>query len=500
MFSCPFHKTVARLQPNNGPYATNKTTGQCNQRNSPALRDYTPAGCQDAGSPRQEEPKGMILSRRNSTPRLITAGFLGLMALGTLFLKLPASTEGGISWVDAVFVSVSASSVTGLSTVTFPTTFTAFGETVVMLLIQLGGLGIMTFTTLAAVLVGQRVGFRDLLAVREQLESIDSPRNTLRLVVQIARITLLVELAGAVALSIGFLLHGLGAGEAIFQGLFHTVMAFCNSGFATLPNGDLLPYAGDWLVSGTLAALIILGGLGFPVLVNLFTYRKMRRLTLHSKLVLITSAALIAVGVLGVAVLEWTNPATLGGESLNSRLAMSVFQGITPRTAGFSTVDYAQMREPTLVVQTALMFIGTAPTSTGGGIKVTTLALVVLIIVAQARGQDRIGAFGRELPRPLIGRALTILAMASVLIFVSTLALMISDSLALLPALFEVTSAFGTVGLTLDVTPHLSVFGKVLVSCLMFLGRVGPITMVLALAQRQRPIRYSYPTEEIAIG
>ena len=422
------------------------------------------------------------------------------MALGTLLLKLPASTKDGISWVDAAFVSVSASSVTGLSTVSFPTTFTRFGETVIVLLIQLGGLGIMTFTTLAAVLVGQRVGFRDLLAVREQLESIDSPRNTLRLVLQIARITFLVELIGAVALSVGFILHGVGAGDAVFQGLFHAVMAFCNSGFATLPNGDLLPYAGDWLVTGALAALITLGGLGFPVLVNLYSLRKARRLTLHSRLVLITSAALIAIGVLSVALLEWTNPATLGGESLNSRLAMSMIQGITPRTAGFTTVDYAEMREPTLVVQTALMFIGTAPTSTGGGIKVTTLALVALIILAQARGQERISAFGREIPRPLIGRALTILAIASLLIFVSTLVLMISDSLALLPALFEVTSAFGTVGLTLDVTPQLGVFGKILISVLMFLGRVGPITLILALAQRQRPIRYSYPTEEIGIG
>jgi trk system potassium uptake protein TrkH len=422
------------------------------------------------------------------------------MALGTLLLKLPASTKDGISWVDAAFVSVSASSVTGLSTVSFPTTFTRFGETVIVLLIQLGGLGIMTFTTLAAVLVGQRVGFRDLLAVREQLESIDSPRNTLRLVLQIARITFLVELIGAVALSVGFILHGVGAGDAVFQGLFHAVMAFCNSGFATLPNGDLLPYAGDWLVTGALAALITLGGLGFPVLVNLYSFRKARRLTLHSRLVFITSAALIAIGVLSVALLEWTNPATLGGESLNSRLAMSMIQGITPRTAGFTTVDYAEMREPTLVVQTALMFIGTAPTSTGGGIKVTTLALVALIILAQARGQERISAFGREIPRPLIGRALTILAIASLLIFVSTLVLMISDSLALLPALFEVTSAFGTVGLTLDVTPQLGVFGKILISVLMFLGRVGPITLILALAQRQRPIRYSYPTEEIGIG
>jgi trk system potassium uptake protein len=179
---------------------------------------------------------------------------------------------------------------------------------------------------------------------------------------------------------------------------------------------------------------------------------------------------------------------------------MSLFQGVTPRTAGFQTVSYPEMREPTLVVQTVLMFIGTAPTSTGGGIKVTTLALVVLVVVAQVRGQDRITLFWRTLPRPLIARALSILALASLLVLLSTLALMISDGLALLPALFEVTSAFGTVGLSLDVTPNLSTFGKILVSVVMFLGRVGPITFVVAIAARQRTPQYRYPEEEVAIG
>jgi trk system potassium uptake protein TrkH len=214
----------------------------------------------------------------------------------------------------------------------------------------------------------------------------------------------------------------------------------------------------------------------------------------------ITSSALVVVGVLSVAVMEWTNPHTLGGESMSTKAAMSLFQGVTPRTAGFQTVSYPEMHEPTLVVQTVLMFIGTAPTSTGGGIKVTTLALVVLIVVAQVRGQDRITLFWRTLPRPLISRALSILAMASLLVLLSTLALMVSDGLELLPALFEVTSAIGTVGLSLDVTPHLSSFGKILISVVMFLGRVGPITFIVALAARQRTPQYRYPEEEIAIG
>ncbi len=440
------------------------------------------------------------MSRRLSTPRLIVYGFLALMGLGTLLLKLPAATESGISWVDAFFVSVSCGSVTGLSTVTIPTTFTPFGQVVMMVLVQLGGLGIMTVATIAALLVGQRVGFRGLLAVREEMDNVDSLRNTLRLLGQIAAITFAVELVGAVVLGAGFLRRGMGLGESAFQGLFHSIMAFCNAGFTILPGEGLIPYAGDWVIVGTLVAVITLGGLGFPVLVDLLRYRDDRRLSVHSKLVLITSGVLLIIGVLSVALMEWTNPATLGGETTSTRAALSVFQGVTPRTAGFATVNYPEMRDPTLVVQALLMFIGTAPTSTGGGVKVTTVALVFLIVASQVRGQDRITLFWRELPRELVAKALAVLALSSVLIVLGTLTIMVSDNLQLLPALFEITSAFGTTGLSLDVTPNLSGFGKVLVAAIMFLGRVGPITFIIAMTARQRAPRYKYPQEDIAIG
>ena len=438
--------------------------------------------------------------RRLSAPRLIALGFASFMGLGTLLLKLPASTQEGISWVDALFVSVSAASVTGLSSVDYPTTFTIFGSTMVMLLIQVGGLGIMTFTTLGALLVGRRVGFRGLLATREELGNIDSPRNTLRLIGQIAGITLLVEALGTVVLAFGFIRGGLGYGDGIFQGAFHAVMAFCNSGFAALPDGYLTPYAGDPPVNLALVALIILGGLGFPVLVNLYRYRRVRRLTLHSKLVLVTTAALILVGVLSVALLEWGNPATLGDNPIGTRLWMSLFQGVTPRTAGFSSVDYAQMREPTLFLQIGLMFVGTAPSSTGGGVKVTTLALLVLVLLAQAQGQEEVSAFGRRVPRQLMQKTLVVLSLSALLVIAATLALMVSDSLRLLPAIFEITSAFGTVGLSMNVTPELTTFGKLLVAGVMFLGRVGPITLILALSARQKARGYVYPQEDIAIG
>jgi trk system potassium uptake protein TrkH len=441
-----------------------------------------------------------VLFRRLSASRLIVYGFLALVAGGTAFLKLPWATTDGISLLNAFFVAVSCGTVTGLSTVSIPGTFTHFGEVVMMVIMQLGGLGIMTATTLGALLIGQRIGFRRLLTVSEETENADSPRNTLRLLFQIARITFAVELIGAVILSVGFIQAGLGVGEGIFEGVFHAIMAFCNAGFATLPGDGLFSYAGNWFIVGTLVCVITLGGLGYPVLVDLYHYRGTHRLSIHSRVVLITSAVLVVVGVLSVALLEWTNPNTLGGESVSTKTAMSLFQGVTPRTAGFQTVSYPEMREPTLVVQTVLMFIGTAPTSTGGGIKVTTLALVALLVVAQVRGQERITLFWRTLPSPLIARALSVLTLAALLVFLCTVALMISDGLALLPALFEVTSAFGTVGLSLDVTPQLGTFGKILISVLMFMGRVGPITFIVALAARQYTPHYRYPEEEIAIG
>jgi trk system potassium uptake protein TrkH len=384
------------------------------------------------------------------------------MVLGTLLLKLPASTYGGISWVDAFFISVSAASVTGLSSVEFTDTFTRFGDTVIMLLVQVGGLGVMTFTTLGALLVGRRV-------------------------------------LGAVVLAAAFVWSGLGYGESLFQAVFHSITAFCNSGFVALPGADLSPYAGNAAINLTFVALIILGGLGFPVLVNLYHYREMRRLTLHSKLVIVTSAVLILVGVLSVALLEWTNPATLGGNPLGTRLWMSLFQGVTPRTAGFSTVDYSQMYESTLFVQIGLMFIGTAPASTGGGIKVTTIALLVLVLLAQVRGQEEISAFGRQVPRGLVQKALAVLSISALVVIAATLAIMVSDGLRLVPAIFEITSAFGTVGLSMQVSPELSTFAKLVVIGVMFFGRVGSITLVLALSAR-KPRGYVYPQEDIAVG
>ncbi len=438
---------------------------------------------------------------RLSAPRLIVLAFAALVLIGTLLLKIPAANNG-ISWMDAFFESVSAVTVTGLQAVVPAEDFTPLGQAILAGLIQLGGLGIMTLATVGALLIGRRMGFRDLLVVREELASPDSPRNVLRLVGQVALITILVEAVGVVILTVRFAVAGHGVGS-LGLGLFHSIAAFCNAGFDIF-EGGMATYAGDWTVNLTLIYLIIAGGLGFPVLVNLYYYRRVRRLTLQSKLVLITSAVLLVVGVLSVALLEWTNPRTLGGEPLGTKVLMSLFQGVSPRTAGFATVTYSEMHDPTLMVQMALMFIGTAPVSTGGGIKVTTVALLFLILLSQVRGHEDISAFGRRIPRSLIAKSVTVMTLSTLLVVGAALALMISAEVSLLTSLFEITSAFGTVGLSLGpgygLATELGPFGKILLALVMFAGRVGPITLAVALSERDKPRRYSYPEEEIAIG
>jgi trk system potassium uptake protein TrkH len=435
---------------------------------------------------------------RLSAPRLIVLGFAGFILLGTLLLKLPMSSRD-LSWLDAFFLSVSAVCVTGLSPVDIAPTLTPVGDGILAGLVQVGGLGIMTATTVGAILLGRRLGFGDLLKVREELGAADAPRNILRLLGQIALITVAIELVGFILLTVGFAFQGIGWIDALGYGVFHAITGFCNAGFTNLENG-LYPYAGNWGLNLTLVYLIVAGGLGFPVLVNLYYYRRLRRLTLHSKLVLVASAALLVAGILSFAVLEWTNPRTLGGEPISTRAVESVFQGVTPRTAGFQTLDYADMRDSTLSVQIGLMFFGTAPISTGGGIKVTTMALMFLILLAHIRGQQEVTAFGRRISGGLIFQALALLSVVAFVLPASAVALMFLEDLGALPALFEIVSAFGTVGLSLNITPELGASGKLLVAFMMFFGRVGPITLLLAFRERARPRRYTYPEEDVALG
>ena len=436
---------------------------------------------------------------RLSGTRLIALGFAGFILLGTLLLKLPEANTG-ITWIDALFEATSAVTVTGLQVVDPATDFTTFGQGIIASLIQVGGLGIMTVTTTVALLLGRKLGFRQARTVQQEMESPGSPRSILTLLGRVALFTAALEAIGAAILATRFYFGNYDLAGAIGYGVFHSISAFCNAGFDIFKPSLGTLYAGDLVVNAVFIVLIVLGGLGFPVLVNLYSYPRTRRFTLHSKIVLITSAVLIVFGAGSVAVLEWTNPATLGGDPLGKKLLESLFQGVTPRTAGFSTLDYPDMRHSTLLLQIVLMFIGAAPASTGGGIKVTTLALIFLIFVAQARGTEEISVFHRQIPTSLVAKTLSVFALSAFLVILATVVLIATENKGLLQAVFHVTSALGTVGLNLFSSAKLTFSGKLLTIFLMFAGRLGPITLILALSEQARTRNYSYPEEEIAIG
>ncbi len=434
-----------------------------------------------------------------SATRLVILGFAGLVLLGTVLLKLPWATAApGISWLDAFFEATSAVTVTGLQVVTPAEDFTLFGQGILAVLIQAGGLGILTATTAGALLLGGRLGFKHLMAVNEEMNLPGGPARQRRLVGQIALVAFALESLGAVVLWVRLAASGWDPASALGYAFFHSISAFCNAGFTIFPGG-VSSFAGDPIVNLAFVFLIAAGGLGFPVLVSLYRYRR-RRLTLHSKLVLVTYGILLVAGVLSFAALEWTNPRTLGGEPTSTRVLESIFQGVTPRTAGFTTVNYPDLRDSTLGVQLVLMFIGAAPASTGGGIKVTTVALIFLLLMAQARGGEDVTAFGRRIEPYYIYKTLAVLSVGAALVVAGALALIVSNGWGFLPALFEATSAFGTVGLSIGPTQDLNALGKLLVVTLMFAGRVGPITLVMSLSLRSRPRTYTYPEGTIAIG
>lgn len=434
---------------------------------------------------------------RLSANRLVVLGFVAAILIGMVLLKLPAAAPGGVSWLDALFEATSAVTVTGLQVVDPPKDFTVFGQAVLAVLIQVGGLGIVTAATLGVVLIGGSPSYRELVAADEEENLPGGPVNLRRLLVRIALFTLVIELAGALVLAGRLVSLGWDLPGALGHAGFHAVSAFCNAGFTTF-SGGISRFDGDVVVNVLFVALILLGGLGFPVLVSLYRYPKLRRLTLHAKLVLATYAVLVPLGVLGFAALEWTNPRTLGGEPLLTKALESLFQGVTPRTAGFSTVGYSDLSEPTLVMQIPLMFVGAAPASTGGGVKVTALALVFLLVVSQARGGGHLTAFGRRVPDHFLRKTLALVSVAALLVVSGALALMISEGWGFLPALFHSTSALGTVGLSVRSSAELGAFGKLLLIFLMFVGRLGPITFLVALSSRSHSD--TYPPGSIAVG
>jgi trk/ktr system potassium uptake protein len=432
----------------------------------------------------------------------VAAAFAVGILVGTVLLALPAARAGpeAAPLHVATFTATSAVCVTGLIVTDTPTYWSTFGQVVILLLIQVGGLGFMALASLLALAMSRRLGLRQRLLAQTEINLLELG-ETRRVVLAVAGFSLLFEVLAAVVLT-GRLWLGYGEplGRAAWLGLFHSVSAFNNAGFA-LYSDNLIGFVDDGWVSLTVTLAVIAGGLGFPVLIELVRApARPGQWSLHTKLTLTLTWVLLAAGTLAILGFEWSNPATLGRLDVPGKLLAGFFHGANPRTAGFNSVDYAAMGEPSWLVTDILMFIGAGSAGTSGGIRVTTLAVLVLMVTAEARGRSTVNAFGRRIPHGAQRQALTVTLIGLGAVVAATLAITYQSGLPLSRTLFEAFSAFGTVGLTTGITPQLPVPSQNLLILLMFLGRTGPITLATALALREREPRFRYPEERPIIG
>lgn len=439
--------------------------------------------------------------------QVLVLGFAALILAGALLLTLPISTHTGhsVGFYDALFTATSAVCVTGLSVVETGQTFSVFGQCVLMLLIQMGGLGFMTVASLIFMILGRRITLRERLVIQEAMNE-NSLSGLVKLMRWVLMMTVTVEGVGALLLATRFI-PDYGLGKGLFFGLFHSVSAFCNAGFDILGDGtSMMRYADDWVVNLTLMALIICGGLGYAVIRDVILHRGLRGTSLHTRVVLISTAVLIALGTVLFAIMEWDNPNTMAaeGRTWSDKLLTSMFQSVTTRTAGFATIDQEQMHSPSKLVTTALMFIGASPASTGGGVKTTTMAVLFAVVLSQVRGREQVRMGRKALSPGLTMRAISIFLIMLLMVLISTAVLSASmfETEPFDEVLFETTSAIATVGLSCNMTPQLNFVSRMIVILMMFAGRVGPLSLTMSLARQQLctsdPVRYPY--DRIMIG
>ena len=435
---------------------------------------------------------------------VIAIGFAIIIALGSILLSLPAASATGVAipWFDNLFTATSAVCVTGLVVRDTGCDYSGFGHAVILILIQLGGLGFMTFATLIFRLMGRHLSMRERLIMQDSLNE-DDMGGVVSLVQWVAKCAFTVEIAGALVLAIRFV-PMYGPGKGAFFALFHSVSAFCNAGFDLFGGGrSLTGFSGDWLINLAAIALVVIGGIGFGAMGDVLKRKRFSRFRLHTKLVLVTYGALMLGGALVVLALEWSNPATLGPLSFSDKLLAALFQSVTLRTAGFNTIDQAALRDTTKLIGGFLMLVGAAPASTGGGIKVTTLAILVLTVWMVAKGQSSIVVFGRRIDRELIQRTVAITFIAIAVAFVDVCALsMLQPGAAFLDLYYECVSAVGTVGISAIGSASLVPAARLLIIITMYIGRLGPLTLAMLFMRRQNRARelLRYPEERVMIG
>lgn len=437
-----------------------------------------------------------------SSTQWIVISFFILIATGTALLLLPIASKPGVavSFTEALFTATSASCVTGLVIVDTYDTWTLFGQVVILTLIQVGALGIVTLATSFAMVLGKKISLQ---GKRLAVESTNyhSFQGILNLVKKILIITLTVEIIGAIILSIRFVpIYG---AYGIYMGIFHAISAFCNSGFDLLGHYQgLTSFYNDAWVLVTISVLILLGGLGFLVWENILEYRKTKTFLLHTKIVFSLSALLIIWGTILFLFFEYQNPHTMGNLSNGQKILNAFFQSMTTRTAGFQSVEFSQMNEISKIISIFLMFIGTASGSTGGGIRLTTFAVITIAILSEIRGSTKTVIFNEKIQRSLVFKSLAILGLSFLLVIIMTaFILTIEQQYTFTDILFEVTSAFGTVGLTTLGTQNLSTLSHYLLILTMFIGRVGVLTFAISISMRKRlQSDKIYPEGRVMVG
>jgi trk system potassium uptake protein TrkH len=430
---------------------------------------------------------------QNKIAKQVLLGFLVAIILGSVILMIPQMTQSGkISYIDAAFTSTSAICVTGLIVQDTPTYFTQLGKIVILILIQIGGLGIMTIGSIFGLILGRKINIRDKFYINTSFGS-KQPFSAAKFFMVIAGTTFTIEfIAFLIMTAIFYFKHHYTVMTSMAYGLFHTVSAFCNAGFS-LYSDSLQNFSSDIPLNLVFMVLIVLGGLGFPVISEIITYRRVRRFSLHARVVLITTAALILIGAVN-------NPESIAGRPLPTKILSSFFQSITARTAGFNTINTGSLNVATIFFLAFFMFIGASPGGTGGGIKTTTFITVTAGGFSYLRGRNCVTLLKRRLPSRLINRALTITITATAIIIISTIGVLVFEQCALKEAMFEVISAFGTVGLSTGITQSLSVGSKIILILTMFIGRIGISTLSVAIAIRGTIDKMAYPEETITIG
>ena len=447
---------------------------------------------------------------RPSTPaQFVITAFAVLVAGGTAALLVPPAHAGpgGAGPVEALFTAVSAVTVTGLVVVDTPTYWGPLGHVVILALIQVGGLGIMTSASLLGLLTFRRFGMAAGIGAVTEMRSI-SPGDVRQVLANVVRVSLGIEAAVALALALRLLVaYGASPGQALWQGVFHAVSAFNCAGFA-LWSDSLVRFRGDAFVLVPVTVAVLLGGFGFPVIFELVRNlraagaRRPRRWSLNTLLVVGATAVILPIAYVALVALEWSSPATLGPLEPGQKLGTGLFETIVPRSAGLSTLDDSGLRTSSLIVLDVLMFVGSGPGGTAGGIKLTTAAVLLFVIVAEARGDEVVTAFRRRIPASVVSLSVSVSLLATGMVVLATLALTVIGRAPLDRTLFEVVSAFSTTGLSTGLSAQLPVAGQLLLAAVMLVGRLGPITVATALALRRRPRKrlYGFPSERPIIG